>query len=290
MIKKRNLDQQLAPWQKGHLGGYDTPATEGEIFHILHGNGLCSRVLQPMAEQLDIDGQFLFTDVPGHGISQQPKVSRPDWNQMAGDIAQSLQERASKPVIGIAHSLGGVLTSIMASDNPKLFKRIILLDPVLFPQYVLSAQKFLRYTGLGKRQPLITSVLARRRSWPDQDAMLADLKSKRLYRDWDDQALSAFVQYGSKLNKEQQVELACRPEWEANIFMSWPESVWSKFKNIDCPIDILTASHSFPFVDQGCKKAAKVNKNVTLHPIKGSHCFAMELASETAKRISVIIG
>ena len=292
MPKQRNLNLTLHTWQNQGLGGYDTPASEtGEVYHLLHGNGLCSRVLQPLAEQLEPEGQFLFTDVPGHGLSKQGMSHRPDWNQIAESIALSIEERSSSPVIGIGHSLGGILTLLAAAQHPKLFKRIILLDPVLFPPYLLLVQRFLYYSGLSHQRGLIRAVKSRRRSWSSRPRMFDSLASKPLYQGWEPEALSAFVNYGSVTSDtDGQCTLACDPEWEAAIFTSWPTRLWSCVRQVQCPLDILVASHTYPFVSQGAKKAAKQNKQVQVHYINGSHCFAMEAVAETAKRLSVIIG
>lgn len=280
-------------WCSADLGGFDSMADGEQVFHFLHGNGFCSRTLEPFAcslrQQASSKSDLLFTDLPGHGISPQSKKSQPDWNEMALQVADSIASRSNGPVVGIGHSMGGVITLLAAARFPELFSRIILLDPVLFSSEIILFQRLMRKTGLWSRTKLVNSVRKRRSQWPDKQTMIDSLRTKKLYKDWDEQALALFAEYGAKTNEDGSVCLACSPDWEGSIFGSYPRGLWGAVRNLSVPTDIIVASQSYGFISRSVDRACRANGNVQRHDFDGSHCFPMEAPEAAARRISVII-
>lgn len=287
-MTQNDLKLPLEQWQDATLGGYDCVQGAGEI-HLLHGNGFCARTLEPFAASLDSDARWLLTDIPGQGVSQRPGAAEPDWNQMAEDIASSIRQRASGPVTGIGHSMGGVLTLMAAARHSDVFSRIVLLDPVLFPPEIIAVQALLRRSGLWRRTALVRKVSARRSVWPGAAALAEDLRRKALYRDWHSQALEAFVRYGTVADEEGRVRLRCAPEWEAAIFGSYPRKLWRSVAGVSCPVDILVASRSYGFIPRAVRKAKALNSNVKVHEVSGTHCFPMENPEQAAQLVRRII-
>lgn len=278
----------LTPWYSDHLAGWDSPAIGksegGQAFHILHGNGFCARVLEPVARRLHDshpDSQWLFTDLPGHGLTStsrdaRPVITEPDWNRMAEQVAASVRRRSSEPVVGIGHSLGGVVTLLAAAQYPTLFSRLILIDPVIYSTEVLAFQAMMKATGLWQKRAFIRRVQARQAHWPDREAAMASLRRKGLYRDWCDDALTAFVSHGMKQQPDNSLRLACDPHTEAAIFASRPRRLWSSVNQLRCPVDILVADASYPFIRRAVKRAERLNHRVRGTMVSGSHCVAME--------------
>ena len=290
----------LRLWQDGCLAGWDSSRRDGPVMHLLHGNGFCSRVLEPMARvmhQQSPAGQWLFTDLPGHGQATaapaspdwaSPDWASPDWNRMADEVAASLTQRADGPVIGIGHSLGGVITLLAAARYPPLFERIILIDPVIYSTEVILFQALMQHTGLWRQRPFIQRVQQRQCEWPDRAAALASLRRKGLYREWDDAALQAFVNFALS-DVPEGVQLACHPHTEAAIFASRPRQLWSSVKQLGCPADILVADRSYPFVGRAARRASSLNSRIRQHPVSGSHCVAMENPQFTATEINKLL-
>lgn len=275
----------LTAWQEGEIAGWDRKGESGApSVHFLHGNGLCATTLLPIGERFPAHWNLLFTDVPGHGESKQPEGYMPNWLQMARQIADTLETRIDEPIYAVGHSMGGVLTLMMAAERPHLFKRIALLDPVLFSQEIILLQRFMRKTGLWRRTDLVEKVAARRKQWPDADSMKQDLSQKSLYRDWHPDALQAFIQGGTRTT-DTGLELCCAPAWEASIFGSYPRGLWEAVKKVDVPVDIFVASKSYNFIARSAEKAAKANPNIQWQMVEGGHCFAMEQPDATASKL-----
>ncbi|MDF1763648.1 MAG: alpha/beta hydrolase [Oleibacter sp.] len=295
MPLQSNRSLSLEPWHDGYMGGYDEPHMQGTTnLHFVHGNGLCSRVLEPVADNLmkltDASAyRCLFTDLPGHGVSLRPKVFEPDWNLLADQMVASIQQRCDGPVVGIGHSLGSILMILAAAKYPDLFQRIVLLDPVIYNRKILIAQIFARRTGLWHSHPMVKSANRRRNNWKNATEMQQDLKAKSLYSTWHPESLDAFVRYGSRIHSAGHTELACSPEWEGQIFGSYPRRLWSSVVKITCPTLVVYGHKTYPFVPAAVARAQKLNSNISVELTDGTHCFPMEYPFETAQRIEQFI-
>jgi len=277
--------------QVAGLATYDCIEGEGEPLHFLHGNGFCGLTLAPLAEELSQGNEpLMFTDLPGHGGSDRADVAmQPDWNRMADRVADSIAARIDRPVTGIGHSMGGVVTLLAAARYPDLFTRIVLLDPVLFSREVIFYQRLMRKTGLWQRTSLVRSVSRRRAEWPSVDALRTDLSTKSLYRNWTLGALEAFSHYGSETTDSGAVTLACDPRWEASIFGSYPRGLWQAVRTVSMPVDIIVATRSYPFIRPAVRRAVARNKQIVQHIFDGGHCFPMELPEAAAVQINDIL-
>lgn len=260
--------------------------------HFLHGNGFCASTLLQLASHLPSEWHCWFTDIPGHGRSDQPHHRMPNWQAMAADVAQALAQNANVaqqgPVIGVGHSMGAVMTLLAAAKQPHLFSRIILLDPVLFAPEILWAQSLLRTTGIWKRSALVKAVRNRRSTWTDTDAAMADLARKKLYRNWHPHVLEDFVTSGTH-TVEEGIQLSCHPHWEASIFGSYPKGLWRAVRKLSIPVDILMAENSYGFIPRSVRKACRVNSFIRGHYFGGSHCFPMEKPKQTAEMINRLL-
>ncbi|MAD43933.1 MAG: hypothetical protein CMI02_01840 [Oceanospirillaceae bacterium] len=276
---------ELLPWldgPAGDLSGWSRGGQGGKTIHFLHGNGFCARTLWPLARRLPGDVDIMLTDLPGHGGSVQTAHRMPDWAAMAERVGDAIEShRGGQPVIGIGHSMGGVITLLLAASRPHLFERIILLDPILFSPEVVLYQRLARKSGLWRRSRLVKAVSARRRVWPDENSLKEDLKNKTLYRRWSDEALDNFVLGGTKTVPEG-VALCCNPQWEAAIFGSYPRGLWKAVHRLQVRADILVASDSYPFIARSARKAAARNPCIRWQSVEGSHCFPMEQTDKTA--------
>ena len=111
--------------QVAGLATYDCIEGEENRF-IFFTATVCGLTLAPLAEEITGGSHpLLFTDLPGHGASEGPDVNaQPDWNDMADRVANSIAARIDRPVTGIGHSMGGVVTLLAAARYPDLFSEL----------------------------------------------------------------------------------------------------------------------------------------------------------------------
>lgn len=219
--------------------------------------------------------------------------------------------------IGVGHSLGAVVTLLQAYQNPDRFEKILLLDPILFSPAMILGQQAIKTLGLWPRAPLVKQALGRRNRWQSPAAMQQQLAGKGLYRRWHPQALGGFVEGGHRrLNSDTDlselelrpgqnqaqvgaqkqatsvhqsgphaVELSCSPQWEAQIFASYPRLLGRALKQIRIPVEIICAERSMPFIVKNARRAAALNSNISYRIWGQGHCFPMEQPRLTAELI-----
>ena len=286
--------KNFTPWQSpspfGYkLAGYKRQACSNEKrIHLLHGTGFSALTLAEMARNLPPSWNVYMTDLPGHGRSEQPSHRMPDWQEMASAIyaviAEQMRIKDNGPIIGIGHSLGGVLTLMAAAQHPEYFKRVILLDPPIFNRPVLTIQKVLRKTQLWHHSPIVKSVMNRRSHWQNIEQMKTYLAEKALYRHWQPEVLEDFC-HSATTATENGIKLACNPHWEGAIFGSYPRGLWQKIKKVGVKVDIVTASKSYSFIKPSVDKAVRLNSAINVHSFGHRHCFPMEQPQKTAEFI-----
>ena len=262
---------------------------DGERVHLLHGTGFSALTLKEMAGFLPKDWNLWLTNVPGHGLSTQPKHRMPDWQDMASKVSHAFAQNADiankGPVVGVGHSLGGVLTLLAASKHPEYFSRIILLDPPVFIRSMVFTQHILRTTGLWKNIPFVKAVNNRTQHWPNKIQMRAELKTKKLYKEWQPQVLEDFIESATVTTPSGEIRLACNPQWEASIFGSYPRKLWSSIAKTSVPVDVVIADNTYGFIKPAIKRATKLSRYIQCHYFGNNHCFPMEQPQETASLI-----
>ena len=276
-------------YEKVDISGYLRQGDNEEVtLHLLHGNGFSSGSLFALADAMPPAWTLMASDLPGHGLTPVSEGEWPDWNAMADLLAQNVVSEVGKPVVGVGHSLGGIITLLMAAKYPSLFSQVILLDPVLFPPHILVGQRVIHKTGLWGKLPLVKKAMKRQSAWDSHADMARSLKGKSLYKHWHPVALDGFCKTGSRVN-DQGVTLACAPSWEAKIFGSAPAGLWGAVQSLKVPTHILVADHGFDFIPTGVKRAQRLNRQVSSQMFGGSHCFPMEKPTETARVIQDIL-
>lgn len=285
--------QQKSNSQMTVNGYYRAGAKNAKRIHLLHGTGFSAMTLAAMASQLPQDWSIWLTDVPGHGGSTQPTSKMPDWQKMANTVADALYLQANVkengPLIGVGHSMGGVLTLLAAVKYPDLFSEIILLDPVLFKTEMIIAQQLMRATGTWRQRALVKAVTNRTATWPNLTAMKESIAGKPFYKAWHPQVIHDYCQYSTNVNHNNAVQLSCHPSWEASIFGSYPKGLWRAIYDIEIQVEILIANKSYFFIPKAVKRAAKINKAIQWRRFGNYHCFPMEQPLESAKIITDFI-
>lgn len=273
----------LRPWAC-HTGrgltlrGYESANRGRPIIHFMHGNGFCGLVYWPLLEPLLEDYDLILTDVQGHGDSDSGNKFL-GWNANAEMALASLHHRLlsrNVPVIGMGHSLGAVLTTLMAAKSPKLFSQLLLLDPVYFPKRMLHAMRGLNAFGLLRAFPLPRGARGRTARWSSRRAAHEYLRGRGIFRRLHPDALESYVQYALHREADGQVALKC-PNWlEAGFFASYPRGLWPSIAAVSCPTATLVGRQTFPFVRQSAQLLPQVNEHYAVRWLEGGHCFMLD--------------
>jgi pimeloyl-ACP methyl ester carboxylesterase len=284
---------QLLPWSHASsagftLRGWHSPASGKPVLHFLHGNGYCGRVYQPLLEHLAEDFDLWLCDVQGHGDSDHGGRFH-GWNRSAELALEAFAEGrarfAEAPVFALGHSFGGVLSSLMLAQQPQLFQRAVLLDPVLFSPAMIGVMALSDVVGLGRLNTLASKARKRRRQWPDRDAAYASLHGRGMFRGWTEAAFVAYIEHALG-DTEQGVQLKCRPSREADIFGSYPKRLWPSLAKVVTPTEVIYGQRSYPFVAKSVARWCASNPHVRAQVVDGGHCFMQEQPTATAERVA----
>ena len=93
---------------------------QAPILYILHGWGLHSALLKPMAVELSSDFHVHLLDLPGHGLNQAQQLT--DDLTACAKLADELE-----PGFWLGWSLGGQLALNLALKKPEKIHRLIML-------------------------------------------------------------------------------------------------------------------------------------------------------------------
>ena len=269
------------------LRGWHTAPSGKPLLHFLHGNGYCGRVYTPMLEALAEDFDLWLCDAQGHGESDHGGRFL-GWNrnaQLAVDAFTANRALfAQARCYALGHSFGGVLTSLMLAEQPKLFERAVLLDPVLFSPAMIGVMALSEVLGLNQRTGMAAKARKRRSHWPDQSAAYAALHGRGMFKGWDEAAFSAYIEHALKAS-EQGVSLKCQPSREADIFGSYPRRLWSSLAKVSTPVEVLYGQQTYPFVVQSVARWCAGNSHVRAQVVAGGHCFMQQQPAQSAERV-----
>ncbi len=270
------------------LRGWHSPPSGKPVLHFLHGNGYCGRVYTPLLALLAEAFDLWLCDVQGHGESDHGGRFH-GWNrsaELAVEAFNAGRERfGDAPAYALGHSFGGVLTSLILAQQPQLFQRTVLLDPVLFSPAMIGVMALSDVVGLSRRTTLASKALKRRSSWPDRAAAYDALHGRGMFRGWTEEAFAAYIQHALK-DSDKGAELRCRPSREADIFSSFPKRLWPSLAKVTTPTQVLYGERSYPFVAKSVARWCASNAHVSAHVVPGGHCFMQEHPTDSAARVT----
>lgn len=254
---------------------------DGPVIHLAHANGFPPGSYRPLAETLT--DRYHVVGLPARPLwpGSRPE-SVPNWHPLADDLIRGLDDLGLQGIVGVGHSLGGVLTMWAAVRRPDLFRAVVLIEPVILPPLVLRGIRLLRLLGLQRRLPLVQGALHRRRTWPSRQACYEHYRSKPLFATWPETSLWAYVEAGTRERADGQVELVYPPEWEAHIFATVPADVWRAVPHLRRPALIIRGERSDTFRPESQARMERLLPQARFVVIPGAgHLVPMEHPAET---------
>ncbi|MGD9253376.1 MAG: alpha/beta hydrolase, partial [Holophagae bacterium] len=91
------------------------------------------------------------------------------WRELADDLERTLVDHGLAGAVGLGHSMGGVLSLMVASHRRDLLSALALIDPVFFTGPRAVSWGLLQRLGGARRLPLVQGALRRRDRYPDRD-------------------------------------------------------------------------------------------------------------------------
>jgi len=208
-----------------------------------------------------------------------------NWPYLVKELEREIESRHDAPVVGIGHSLGGMLSFLLAQQRPDLYSHLILLDPPVINGWqnaIWWLSKKLKFSD--SFTPAGASKY-RRTHFDSREEAYESLRGKRLFKGFTEESFKAYIEHGLMATDDGQVTLSINLETELALFRTAPDDLWRYRKPLSIPGLYLTAKESEfaskPFAARLAKTAGMDYK-----VLEGGHLFPQEHPLETAQVVS----
>jgi len=169
------------------------------------------------------------------------------WHHLVDDLIEHMDHKNHRDMIGMGHSLGGIVCWLAAIKRPELFSRLILIDPVILPRQYTRWLSLVPYWLKRKFLPIIKIAEKRTDQWHSAEEAKSYFLSKKIFQRFDERVLEDFIAHG--LTQEDSfLRLTYPKAWEARIYATAP-AIWDKMEETACPVDIIRGQYSDVLID-----------------------------------------
>jgi pimeloyl-ACP methyl ester carboxylesterase len=255
------------------------------VLHFAHANGFPAASYRCLIDRLT--GSFRVLSMEARPLwSDQDPSSLRSWTPLVDDLVAGIRQKGLNGVVGVGHSLGGVLTARAAAIDPSLFSALVLIDPVIFTRPRSWWWAGLKVAGQTGRVRLIRGARERREHWPDIDAVRASYRTKATFRHWTDECLDDYLLSGFLAGHDGGIRLRYPREWESRIFEVCPADLWRSLRKIRVPVLFLRGENSDTFLRTAARRATREMANARAAEVEGtSHFLPWEAPDTTADEI-----
>jgi pimeloyl-ACP methyl ester carboxylesterase len=228
---------------------YFTLGESGLPLQFLHANGYPPECYRPLITRLSEHYQvFSIRQRPLWPDSRPEEIA--DWRPLTDDFLRFLDEHQTGASIGVGHSVGGIVVLRAALLQPERFRALVLIDPVLFPPYIIRSWQVIRALGLGyPLHPLVLASRNRRRQFDNLDMLFKGYRRKPVFRFMDDPALRAYIE-GIACPGEHGYQLCYSADWEMRIYITsvWRDmDIWRGLPGLNVPLLIIRGAETDTF-------------------------------------------
>ena len=255
-----------------------------DTIHFAHANGFPAKTYNKIFAALAEDFEIGFIERHGHN----PKFPVSDnWKSLKDELKEELEKRYTKPIIGIGHSLGGILHLLVAAENPELYKQIILLDAPIISRFSSRSLHVLKFTKLIDRYTPSKITRFRRNRWQTKDEAFEHFKQKPKFAAFDEDVLRDYVEHGL-IKGEKGFELFFVPKIEARIYRTIPHQLPKLKGKLKVPTAYIGGKSSR---EAELARLSFMQKHfpIDFHFLEGSHLFPFEIPDQTARKIKEIM-
>jgi pimeloyl-ACP methyl ester carboxylesterase len=228
---------------------YFTLGEPGLPLHFLHANGYPPECYRPLISLLSEHYQVFATRQRPLWPDSKPE-DIVDWHPLTDDFLRFLNEQPTGKTVGVGHSVGGIVTLRAALREPDRFRAIVLIDPVLFPPYIIRSWQVICALGLGyQMHPLVRAARKRRRQFDDLDRLFKGYRRRPVFKYMDDPSLRAYVE-GIACPAEIGYKLCYSVEWEMHIYATsvWHDmDLWQGLPGLKIPLLIIRGAETDTF-------------------------------------------
>jgi pimeloyl-ACP methyl ester carboxylesterase len=250
---------------------------DGEPLLLLHPTGFCAGFFDPLARRLRDRFRPIGVDLRGHGATDAPDATHAfAYTLMADDVLAVLDHLGVEQWATIGESGGGGVAVLVDQARPDATRAMFLCEPIAF-----ALDDAERPSGVARGGGNYMADIARKRRpvWADRATVRASYASRPPLDVLAPEFLDAYVRFGFADRPDGQVELACPPEAEAQMFEvsadeAGAKAAWNHLTELSCPATILAGTSSN--LPMAWFEAEAERARATLLKVDGGHFFLHE--------------
>ena len=254
-----------------------------DIIHFAHANGFPAKTYTKLFSFLEDDFEINFLKRHAHN----PKFPVTDnWNRLVDELREEIENRYTEKIVGVGHSLGGILHFLLAVQKPELYKALILLDAPIISRFSSFGIKVLkRFALLEKLSPARVTKF-RRSFWENKEQAFGHFLAKEKFANFDREVLLDYIEYGTT-DTEKGVKLFFEPKIEAKIYQTLPDFLPKMRGKLKVPAAYIGGKSS---EEARLSRIGFMKRNFPFkfEFLDGSHLFPLEKPEETALLIKKI--
>lgn len=255
---------------------------ESPVLAFAHANGFPGGSYRCFLDVLAKDYRVEAVPMLGHDPAWPVDAH---WQSLSRQLEAWL-EPLPKPLIGVGHSMGGVLMFMVASRRPEWFRALLMLDPPLVNGLPGLAFNLLRQLGMGDRITPAGKSQGRRAHWPDRQSVEDYFRSRTLFRRFDSRCLEDYLDAGLERD-DNGYHLRFDPAIEVAIFRTTPGNT-GRYPRLSVPGAVISGSQSLPRFHGGAARHAR--RHHMLHRFApGGHLFPLEQPERAAIRVGEVL-
>ena len=251
-----------------------------ETIHFAHANGFPAKTYSKLFSHLADDYEINYLERHAHN----PLFPVADgWERLRDELLAELEKRYTEKIIGVGHSLGGILHFLAALEKPEFYRAIVLLDAPLVSRLSGAGLKILKRVNLMDKYSPSRTTRFRRSTWRTRDEAFEHFRAKEKFQSFDQDVLRDYVEHGTT-ETDGVFKLNFNPQIEAKIYRTIPDDFGKFLGKLNVPSVYIGGKRSRE------AKLARLGFMRKKFPfdfyfVDGSHLFPFETPLETARII-----
>ena len=261
---------------------------------FFHGNSFPASTYSVMLNELRRRNlQVQALEKIGHNPAFPVTSNWPHLVEEVHAFAQPLIAAHSGPVVLVGHSLGGMLSLMLAAQYPHLAHGEVMVDAPAVGGLQAKVLQLSKTLSLNKKFSPGAISRKRRNEWLSLEEVRAHFASKKVFARWDPQVLNDYVLQGTREEKSEagvRRVLSFNRDIETLIYNNVPHNLERLLKKhpLTCPVSLVAARHSREMRLAGSDFTHKITKGrITM--IDGTHLVPMEKPLVTAAAVEAAI-
>ena len=247
-----------------------------------HGNSFPApsyrKLLGLLGEVFEVAAPERFGHDPAYPVSD-------SWPHLLAELHAFVRRVAQRRrVVLVGHSLGGMLSLMLAERDPALLRCVVLLDAPIVSGWRAALLWGSKRSGLAWRTAPAAAARRRRDTWADVAAVRAHFGSKDIFARWDPEMLDDYARLATEARDGARVLRFAR-DVEAQIYATLPHGLGRLLRRPpQVPIGFIAGRSSRELRMAGMRATQRL-VGPHLRWIDGTHLFPFEHPRRTAQTI-----